>query len=113
MPIDIKPDSYPNSINLGSSSNVPVAIFSTETFDATPIDPLTVTLAGASIKLKGKGTPITSFDDLNGDGLLDIIIHVDTAALELSLGDIIAILEGETYDGVRIRGENPIRIVND
>lgn len=40
--IDIKPGSYPNSINLGSNGNVLVAIFSTEDFDATTVDPLTV-----------------------------------------------------------------------
>ena len=48
--IDIKPGSYPNSINIGSEGNVPVAVFSTYTFDATTIDPLTVTLASAPIK---------------------------------------------------------------
>jgi hypothetical protein len=37
--IDIKPGSYPNSINLGSAGVVPVAIFSNESFDATTINP--------------------------------------------------------------------------
>ena len=54
--IDIKPGSFPNSINLGSGGNVPVAICSTLDFDATTVDPLTVTLASAPAKLKGKGT---------------------------------------------------------
>ncbi|UCE38881.1 MAG: hypothetical protein JSW00_06570 [Thermoplasmata archaeon] len=111
--IDIKPGSDPNSINLGSQGNVPVAIFSTPDFDATNIDPLTVTLAGASVKLKGKGTPMTSFEDINEDGLLDIVVHVDTTAFELSLGDTDAVLEGETYDGVCIKGTDTVRIVND
>ncbi|MBI3663134.1 MAG: hypothetical protein HY234_08815 [Acidobacteria bacterium] len=44
--IDIKPDSFPNSINLGSGGTVPVAIFSSPSFDARTIDPLTVSLAG-------------------------------------------------------------------
>ena len=33
--IDIKPGSYPNSINLKSNGKVPVAILSSPTFDAT------------------------------------------------------------------------------
>jgi hypothetical protein len=111
--IDIKPGSDPNSINLGSQGNVPVAILSTADFDATNIDPTTVTLAGASVKLKGKGTPMASFEDVNGDGLMDIVVHVDTTAFELSLGDTEALLEGETYDGVCIRGTDTVRIVND
>jgi len=111
--IDIKPGSEPNSINLGSQGNIPVAIFSTETFDATTVDPITVTLAGASVKLKGKGTPMASFEDINGDGFDDIVVHVDTTALELIAGDVEAVLEGETYEGTRIRGVDTVRIVNE
>ncbi len=109
--IDIKPGSDPNSIYLGSQGNVPVAIFSSPDFDATNIDPVTVTLAGASVMLKGKGTPMASFEDINEDGLLDIVVHVDTTALELSLGDTDAILEGVTYAGVRIRGTDTVRVI--
>ncbi len=52
MSIDIKPGSDLNSINLGSNGTIPVAIFSTVDFDATTVDPLTVTLADASVKVK-------------------------------------------------------------
>ena len=52
--IDIKPGSFPNSINLGSNGVVPVAILSTDTFDASTVDPFTVTLAGAAVRMKGK-----------------------------------------------------------
>jgi murein DD-endopeptidase MepM/ murein hydrolase activator NlpD len=109
--IDIKPGSDPNSINLGSGGNVPVGILSTTTFDATTADPTTVTLASSPVKLKGKGTPMASFEDVDGDGLLDLVVHVETQALELSETDEEAILEGETFDGVRIRGVDTVRIV--
>ena len=109
--IDIKPGSDPNTINLGSNGNVPVAIFGTETFDTTEVDPLTVTLAGAGVKLKGKGTPMASFEDVDGDGIDDIVVHVDTTALELTEGDMEAILEGMTFGGQKIRGVDTIRIV--
>ncbi|MFX0133498.1 MAG: TolB family protein [Candidatus Hodarchaeota archaeon] len=109
--IDIKPSSDPNSLNLGSNGNIPVAIFSTSNFDATTVDPLTVTLAGASLKLKGKGIPMSSFEDVNGDSLLDIVVHVDTTALELSEGDTEALLEGQTYDGMPIKGKDTVRII--
>lgn len=109
--IDIKPGSFPNTINLGSRGNVPVAIFSTADFDATTVDPTTVTLAGASVKLKGKGTPMASFEDINGDGLLDIVVHVETDSLKLSETDTEAILEGETFDGILLRGKDTVRII--
>lgn len=109
--IDIKPGSFPNSINLGSGGTVPVAIFSTSAFDATAIDPTTVTLASAPVKLKGKGTPMASFEDLNGDGLLDLVVHVSTEALQLSETDTQAILEGQTLSGISIRGTDSVRVV--
>lgn len=109
--IDIKPGSFPNSINLGSHGTVPVAILSTPAFDARTVDPSTVTLASAPVKLKGKGTPMASFEDVNGDGLLDLIVHVSTQAFQLTQADAEAVLEGKTLGGTAIRGVDSIRIV--
>jgi hypothetical protein len=109
--IDIKPGTYPNSVNLGSNGVIPVAILSTPTFDASTIDPTTVTLAGASVQLKGKGTPMSSLQDVSGDGRLDLVVHVNTEALQLTNTDVNAVLSGATYSGVPIVGEDTIRVV--
>jgi len=109
--IDIKPGSFPNSINLGSSGSVPVAILSTENFDAATVDPSTVTLASAPVKMKGKGTPMASLEDVNGDGRLDLVVHVNTEALQLSDADTEAVLEGTTFGGKRIRGVGSVSVV--
>jgi hypothetical protein len=109
--IDIRPGSYPNSINLGSNGVVPVAIFSTATFDARTVDPSTVTLANAPVKLKGKGQPMASFQDVNGDGRLDLVVNVQTNALELTSGDVAAVLKGRTFSGQPIKGSDSVRIV--
>jgi hypothetical protein len=110
--IDIKPGSFPNSINLCAKGNVPVAIFSTAEFDATTIDPLTLTLAGASVRLKGKNkSPQISFTDANGDGLLDLVVHIVKDELELDIDSTEAILEGITYDGERFFGRDSVNIV--
>ncbi|MBI3988294.1 MAG: SBBP repeat-containing protein, partial [candidate division NC10 bacterium] len=109
--IDIKPGSFPNSINLGSGGTVPVAIFSETTFDATTVDPTTVTLASAPVKLKGQGTPMASFEDVDRDELLDLVVHVETTALQLSETDTQAVLEGKTFGGTRIRGVDTVRII--
>ena len=109
--VDIKPGEYPNTINLGSNGVVPVAILSSPSFNATQVDPLTVTLAGASVALRGKGTPMADIRDVNGDGLMDLLVHVETEALELSEGDTEAVLLGRTYGGVNITGIDSVRIV--
>ncbi len=90
---------------------MPVAIFSSVDFDATTVDPLTVPLAGAGVKLRGKGTPMASKQDVNGDGLLDLVVHVETAGLTLTEGDVVAVLEGQTFGGVAIQGVDTVRTV--
>ena len=109
--IDIKPGGYPNTINLTSNGVVPVAILSSATFDATTVDPITVTLAGAGVRLKGNGTPIASFQDVNKDGLLDIVVQVETSALVLTDTDVNATLQGKTKTGQRFKGQDTIRVI--
>ncbi len=73
--IDIKPGSDPNSINLKSKGVVPVAVLTTEDFDASTIDPTTVEFAGAP--------PVRStLEDVDGDGDVDMLFHFKTQELE-------------------------------
>jgi hypothetical protein len=109
--IDIRPGAFPNTINLGSNGVVPVAILSTPTFDARTVDPQTVTLAGASVRLRGKGTPVASVQDADKDGRLDLVVQVSTEALQLTAGDTLAVLEGATVGGSQIIGSDSIRVV--
>jgi hypothetical protein len=99
-------------INLKSRGNVPVAIYSSAEFDATTIDPMSLTFAGTGIRFVASETqPQFALSDLNGDGLLDMMAHFDIQALELSEGDVEGVLEGMTYDGVLFRGVASIRVV--
>ena len=110
--IDIKPDSYPNSINLGSNGVVPVAILGSADFDATTVDPSTVTLSGANVKLKGNSGNAGSLEDVNDDGYPDLVVQVFTQCLELKTGDAEAVLNAYTYTGLTfLTGSDVIRIV--
>lgn len=111
--IDIKPGSFPNPINLESEGSIPVAIFSDSSFDATQIDPRTVSISGANVRIKQNGTLMYSFEDVNGDGLMDIVIHFSTQALQLSPSDAEAVLEGRTFDGLLFRGVDFIIVVSE
>ena len=111
--IDIKPGSYPNSVNLGSNGVVPVAILSTADFDATLVDPETVTLAGADVAVRGKGSKyLAAAQYVDGDNLLDLVLHVETENFDPgAFQDGYACLTGETYDGVLVEGYDEITIV--
>ena len=109
--IDIKPGGIPNSINLTSSGNVPVAIYGTATFDVKAVDLATVTLAGARVISKKRG-PMASVEDVDGDGIPDLVLHFSTRDLVLSAEDTEALLEGRTLDGRLFRGVDSVRIVH-
>jgi hypothetical protein len=109
--VDIKPGDSQNTINLKSRGVMPVAILSSATFDARTIIPESILLAGTSVRLKGNGQPAFSFEDVNGDGRLDLLLQFDTQSLDISSNDTQAHLTGRTSDGLRIVGHDSIRIV--
>lgn len=109
--IDIKPGSDQNPIKLGSKGNVPVAILSSDSFDARSVDPMSVALANAGLKLKGNGQGIYSVNDVDGDGRPDLLVHILTQGLELTSGAESAELVGTTFSGVPIFGVDSVRVM--
>jgi len=89
---------------------IPIAILGTGTFDATQVDPLTVTLDSATVKTKGNGDPQTNIEDVNGDGFDDLIIKIiDTDGI-YTVGTGTATLNGKLFDGNEIEGSDSICI---
>ena len=109
--IDIKPGSYPNAINLSSNGVIPVAILGSDSFNAEDIDPSTVTLEGAGLRLKGKSGNCGSLEDVNGDGYLDLVVHV--LDFTVNSGDGTATLRGYLRDGTFFWGQDEIVIVHE
>lgn len=102
--IDIKPGSYPNSINLNSRGVIPVAVLTTPEFDVNAIVPDTVWFAGAA--------PLRwTMEDVNGDGHLDMLFHFQTQDLDLSSASTTASLTGAIGSGFQIMGEDTVNIV--
>jgi len=104
--IDIKPGSYPNSINPGSQGRIPVAILTDETFDATTVDPATVRFGP-----ENAAAAHSAIEDVDGDGDLDMILHFKTQKTGIEPGDTEATLTGKTYGGISIEGTDTIRTV--
>jgi sugar lactone lactonase YvrE len=116
--IDIKPGSYPNSINMGSHGVIPVAFLTGPEFDASTIDPLTVTLRGEDfadglVKLRGKKDvqPMANLEDVDGDGDIDLVVHLETEKLAEYELDALCELGALTYDGYVVSGMDTINIV--
>ncbi|MFQ6119553.1 MAG: hypothetical protein ACE5KE_06680, partial [Methanosarcinales archaeon] len=102
--IDIKPGSYPSSINLKSKGVTPVAVLTNDFFDVKDIVIDSVVFAGAN-PLRGK------LEDVDNDNDLDLILHFSTQSLQLDPTDTESTLTGQLTDGALIKGTDSIRIV--
>jgi len=108
--LDIKPGSDPNSINPKSKGKVPVAILSTPDFDApnqVDRDSLTFGSTGDEDSLAFCSP---SPEDVNYDGLDDLVCHFDTQSTGFECGDEWGYLKGQTVDGVSVEGNDAVKI---
>jgi hypothetical protein len=106
--IDIKPGVFPNSINPRSLGKIQVAILTTDTFDASTVDPTTVLFGRTGIE----AAPVHAvLKDVNGDGKLDLVLHFNTEATGIPCGDTSAFLTGNTHGGQAIKGSDSIQTV--
>lgn len=106
--IDVHPGDNQPVVNLRSQGAVPVVILSTSTFDATKVNPLTVRFGRTGTE----ASPVhSSLQDVNGDGLLDMVLQFKTQSTGLQLGDSQAILMGRTSDGTPFRGSTAIQVI--
>lgn len=107
--IDIKPGSVPNTINRASSGKTPVAILSSPTFDATAH----VDISSLTFGRTGDEASLAFCDadgqDVNNDGLRDVVCHFETQAAGFLSGDTQGILKGRTQTGARFRGTDSVR----
>lgn len=106
--IDIKPDSFPNCVNLNSKGVTPVAIFGSTDFDVSDVDSSTLKFAGIRAALKRNDKPFITFEDVNNDGLQDLVAHFETDKLLLTGKETSAILTGKLFTGKAIRGTDSI-----
>jgi PKD repeat protein len=124
--VDIQPGKAPNTLSVKKpGSTLPVAILSTANFDATSVDPATITLGNESgvdtpVARSSTGTLVVNAPfDMNGDGRPDLVVHFYVADLQAN-GDLsmtvgttqTMILRGKTKspDSRSVRGTDQIAI---
>ena len=103
--IDIEPRRARNKIKPGSRRKISVAILTTEMFDATTVDPLSVEFGpNAALEIHGQG----HVEDVDRDGDLDLLLHFNIQDTGIQCGDTTASLIGETFDMALIAGSDNI-----
>ncbi len=114
--VDIKPGSYPNSINIKRSTGViPVAVLGSAEFDVMTIDVATLRFgpnqAVPAHDLAKLSTYLDHLQDVNEDGFMDLVSHYVVGAAGLAHGDLEACLTGATLGGIPIEGCDSVRIL--
>ena len=97
--IDIKPGEYPNSINPGSTQKIPVAILSTEYFDA-PSEVNQDFLSFGSTRRQAKPSYCdTEGEDVNSDGYKDLVCYFNAHDTGFQFGDTEGFLKSQIFWG--------------
>jgi hypothetical protein len=129
VPVDIKPQSCRNPLNVKSKGVLPVAILGTASFDVTQVDVATVQLEGVPPlrwEFEDVATPFVPFvgkqdafdcTDEGADGFLDLALKFNKQAIIQALGPVndgdvvVATLTGQLLDGTPIVGEDVVLIL--
>lgn len=110
QPTDVKPRSFPSAVNLKKEGLVPVAILSTTEFDAlTQVDRQSLTF-GATGTEDSLVRCATDGEDVDGDGLLDLVCQFATQAMALTCESTTATVMGRTVNGFRFEGQDDIKV---
>lgn len=112
--IDIQPALKRNIAFCNDSSTIiPVAVLSSETFNARHIDSATVTFEGAKNILKHPRTkrPYYHVLDINDDGKPDAIFNFKARDTQLHCTAMKGTLAGKLKDGMHFEGSDTIRMV--
>jgi hypothetical protein len=101
--IDIKRKS--NRINPNSHGVIPVFVLTMDAFDAATVDSTTVRFGRAGTEA---AVVHATFEDVNGDGRNDLVLHFRTHETGIQCGDTFASLTGRTVNGQPIQGSDAI-----
>jgi hypothetical protein len=109
--IDIKPGSDPNSINPSLEGDLPVAILGSDSFDVADVNVTTLAFGPSGASIDHSQGP--HFEDLNGDGFVDLMAHFRIEKTGIAFGNRMACLSAEMLDGTPINGCDDVRTVPD
>jgi len=110
--LDVKPGDPQNVLPLHANGTLAAAILGDPTYPVTNVLIESVRLMGAPVQQRQNGTYMASFDDVDHDGEIDLVLHFAVADLCFRRTDTVATLTGRLTTGARIEGQDGIRILS-
>ncbi len=122
--VDVKPDASNNPVNLSANGFLPVAVLTTDEFDAeNELDPSTMVavLLDDHGQAVGDGVAVArwSYTDVDGDGDTDVMLKFSVPALvsgddaPLNEDSTSLAFRGETSEGRCVEGSDAVLVVQD
>jgi hypothetical protein len=105
--IDIKPGDVPNTLNRRSRGVIPIAILTTEQFDATSLDVTSLRFGATGGEI---GAVRAVFEDVDDDGDTDLVVFFHSTDTGIDCDTLFAYLSGATSIGVDIAGTDSVNI---
>ena len=109
--IEVKPGTHDvTPINPKAKGSIPVALLSSDNFDALRVDPKTLTFGATGneeswLRCNMEGV------DVNRDGRPDLLCHFDNAKAKFAVGDSEGTVKGKTTSGTAFKGTGWLKVV--
>jgi hypothetical protein len=105
VPVDVRPGVFPNTVSPGSSGQIPVAVLSFPSFDASTVDAASVRFGAGASKVAARSFTV---QDVNGDAKADLVLQFPIQGSGILCGTTAAALTGVTRAGQAVRGSDSI-----
>jgi hypothetical protein len=100
--IDVHPDSEENPIQLRSKGVVPVVLYGADDFAVEDVDIETLAFGPNGAGVAHRNGP--HVDDIDGDGMMDMLVHHRVGEAGIAAHDVEACLMGKTMYGMMFEG---------
>lgn len=107
--VDILPGRFPNAVSLKSDVRIPVAILSAPGFD--PVQEINEDSITFGPTGDERSLDFCTADEVNGDGVPDLICYFETASTGFQIGSREGILRFMDVNRIRLEGRDSVRIV--
>lgn len=109
--VNIQPGAEGSCLRNDGHGVIPVAILGEIGLDVRAIDPQTVHLETLSAKMVGSNRPLVNYEDVNGDGIEDLVVQIEDSEGVLEAGTNVVRITALLNDGTLLEGSDSICVL--